>query len=312
MKSLPTAMKRRPSTLSILKEQRGLFLLLMPAVAVLVLFSYVPIYGVQLAFKDFDPGLGINDSPWVGFRYFEQFLTSPGIQQVFWNTLIISFLKIIFGFPAPIILAILINEVTHSGFKRTVQTISYLPHFISWIVAATLIQGLLSPSTGVVGWLYNEVLHAQPPMILADKNLFYPMIVITNIWKEVGWGTVIYLATMSAINSELYEAAAIDGCNRLQRIWNVTIPGLMSVMVLLLILSFGGIMNAGFDQVFNMVNPLTIEVGDIIDTYIYRVGLQQFDISFSTTVGLTKNLIGMMLLITVNQISKRFSEHSLW
>ena len=286
--------------------------MMVPALAALALFNYLPIYGIQLAFKDFDPSLGINGSEWVGFRHFEQFLISPGIQQIFWNTLIISILKILFGFPAPIILAILINELRHTVFKRTIQTISYLPHFISWIVAATLIQGILSPSTGIIGWLYNDFFHVTPPNLMASKEAFYPIIILTDIWKEVGWGTVIYLATMSAINSELYEAAEIDGCNRFQQMLNVTLPGLMSVMVLLFILRVGGIMNAGFDQLFNMVNPLTMEVGDIIDTYIYRVGLQQFEISFTTAVGLTKNLIGFALLILTNQISKRFSEHALW
>ena len=293
-------------------EQRYLYLLLLPGVLFLLVFSYAPIYGVQLAFKDFDPQLGINDSPWVGLRHIEMFLNAPGIQQVFWNTILISFLKIVFGFPAPILLAILINEVQHSGVKRTIQTISYLPHFISWIVAATLIQGLLSPSSGVVGWIYNDLLKMQAPMILLDPSSFYPMIILSDIWKEVGWGTVIYLATMTAINGELFEAAFIDGCNRFQRIWHITVPALMPTMVLLLILRFGGIMNAGFDQLFNMVNPMTREQGDIIDTYIYRVGLQNFEISFSTAVGLTKNLIGFVLLIVTNQVSKRFSEHSLW
>ena len=302
----------RKSTLQVLFDQRYLMLLMVPGLLSLIIFHYLPIYGVQLAFKDFDPSLGITDSTWVGLRHFETFFNSPGILQVLWNTLTISFAKIIFAFPAPIILAILINEVRHTGTKRVIQTISYLPHFVSWIVAATLIQGVLSPSSGVVGWFFHEILNANPPTLLADKNFFVPMIVLTDIWKEVGWGTVIYLATMSSINSELYEAASIDGCGRWQKVWHITIAGLMPVIVLMLILRFGGILNAGFDQVYNLINPMTIEVGDIIDTYIYRIGLQNFEISFTTAVGLFKNIIGFALLVVVNQVSKRFSENTLW
>ena len=283
---------------------------LVPAV-LLFIFRYIPIYGIVIAFQDFRIGRGIMGSPFNNFAHFKNFFEGPFFFRLMRNTLVISFLKLGFGFPAPIILALLINELRNMGFKRTIQSISYLPHFMSWVVLAGILIEVISPQRGILGYTYS-LFGATAPNLLAEPRLFRGLLVVTEIWKEVGWGTVIYLAAMSGINPELYESAQIDGANRLQSALHVTIPSLAPVITILFILRLGDILDAGFDQIFVLYNPLVYEVADIIDTYVYRVGLQQRQLDFSAAVGLFKNVVGVILLLTANVVIKRFSEHGIW
>ena len=264
-----------------------------------------------IAFKKYRILQGILGSPWVGLDNFERLFRSPQFLNVFRNTLLISFYKIIFGFPAPIILALLLNEVRAGRFQKVVQTISYLPHFISWVVIAALIRQLLSPTSGVVNYLLM-VVGLEPVNFMIEPGFFRPMVVAANIWKDVGWGSIIYLAAISSIDVQLYEAATVDGAGRFRQAVSITLPSLAPVIVILFILRIGFMMNAGFEEIFNLYNPITYEVGDIIDTYVYRIGLVEFDYSYSTAIGLFKNVLGLLLLLFTNAIVNRFSEFGIW
>ncbi|MCY4375634.1 MAG: ABC transporter permease subunit [Spirochaetaceae bacterium] len=302
---------RKPSLAREMLRHRYLLLLMLPGIAYFVVFRYVPIYGVILAFKEYDVYEGILFSPWVGLKHFRRLIEQHDVARVFWNTVEISVLRIAFGFPMPIILALLLNEIFNTKFKRTVQTISYLPHFLSWVVVAGLITELLSPSRGIYGYLMR-LIGADTTVLLTSQTWFIPILIISGIWKEVGWGTIIYLATMSSINPELYEAAVVDGASRWRRAISITLPGILPVTAILLILSMSQILNAGFDQIFNLYNTLVYEIADIIDTYIYRVGLQSFEFEFATAVGLTKNVIALVLVLTVDRVVRRFTGYGLW
>jgi putative aldouronate transport system permease protein len=280
--------------------------MLIPAVILVAIFHYGPIYGLQIAFKNYNIGLGIWGSPWAGFTYFQRFTTTPAALLALRNTLIISLLNLFIGFPMPIILAVTLNEIGNQAFKRVAQTISYLPHFISWIIVAGIINNLLSPSTGLVNAIITG-LGGKAVYFLAEPAWFRPILVISNIWKGIGWGSVVYLAALSGIDPSYYEAAIVDGASRLQRIWYITVPNIMPIAAIMLILSLGGIMNAGFDQVFNLYNPQVYDVGDILDTYVYRKGLIDMNYSFSAAVGFFKSVIGFILVVTVNQAVKRLN-----
>ena len=301
---------RKPSLAKELYRHRYLMLLMLPGIAYFVVFRYVPIYGASLAFKDFDVYKGILFSPWVGLTHFRRLFEQHDFARVFWNTVEISALRIIFGFPMPIILALLLNEIFNTKFKRTVQTISYLPHFLSWVVVAGLITELLS-RRGMYGFIVR-LLDLEPTVLLTSRTWFIPILIITDIWKEIGYSTIIYLATMSSINPELYEAAVVDGASRWRRAISITLPGILPVVAILLILRMANILDAGFDQIFNLYNPLVYEIADIIDTYIYRVGLQGFEFEFGTAVGLTKNVIALVLVLAVDRIVRRFTSYGLW
>jgi putative aldouronate transport system permease protein len=294
-------------------KMRYYYLLILPTIVFFVIFHYVPMYGVTLAFKDFRFLDGILKSPWVGFEHFERLFGSKYFYQVLRNTIIISSYKLIFGFPAPIILALLLNEIRHSKFKRTIQTISYLPHFISWVVLAGIIMELLSPARGAVNYI-RTLFGKEPIYFLAEPKYFRSILVITHIWQSVGWGTIIYLAAIAGIDQEQYEAAYIDGASRYQLVKYITLPSIRSVISVVFILNLGRILNAGFDQIFNLYNAQVYRVGDIIDTYVYRIGLIDMQYSFSTAVGLFKNVVGLILVLTSNFIIRRLGdgEHGLW
>ena len=248
---------------------------------------------------------------WAGFAYFQQLFASRDFLLAVKNTIVINIYHLVFGFPAPIILALMLNEVRSIKFKRITQTLVYLPHFVSWVVIGSIMKNFMS----VQGGLFNEVLGifgAEPIGFLAKPQLFRGILVISGIWKEVGWGTIIYLATMAGIDPQLYEAAIIDGANRWHQALRITLPSIASVVVILFILRVGRMMDAGFEEIFNLYNPVVYEVADIIDTYVYRVGLEQFDYSFSTAIGLFKNLVGLILLVFTNLVTKRISEYGIW
>jgi putative aldouronate transport system permease protein len=294
-----------------MRRMRYYYLLLIPTILFFALFHYRPLYGLTIAFKDFQILRGIADSPWVGLKYFDRLFSSPLFYRVFTNTLVISALRILFGFPAPILLALGLNEVRRDWFKKSVQTISYLPYFISWVVLAGMFRELLSPSQGLVNQLLG-VFGIAPRHFLADPVLFRPVLIITGVWQSIGWGSVVYLAAIAGVPLEQYEAATIDGAGRFQQVLRITLPSILPVMTIMFLLSLGQILNAGFDQILNLYNPMVYEVADIIDTYVYRVGLLQTDYSFATAVGLFKNVIGFLLVVVVNAVSRRFSGDTLW
>jgi len=306
-----TVLKKTPKwkhTWKEYKRNKYLFLMLFPILVWYGIFHYGPMYGVQLAFKDFSPVKGIWGSAWVGFEHFKfLFYQSPDFARIFRNTILISLYNIVFGFPAPIILALMLNEVRSKLFKRVAQSISYIPHFFSWVILSGIVIVMLSPSEGPVNYII-KLFGGEPIYFLANTDYFRPTLVITNIWKEIGWGTIIYLAALSGIDPTLYEAATIDGANRWQRIRNITIPSILPVVSIMFILSLGGILNAGFDQIFNLYSPAVYEVADVIDTYVYRAGIQQSQFGLTTAVGLFKNVIGIALVLGTNYVMKRMGQ----
>ena len=310
---------KKPFSRSILKPFRGyvtqyeLVLMFLPVLVYFLVFRYLPMYGITLAFKKFNLGLGILGSPWVGLDNFTTLFRTQTFLRAVRNTVIISLQRLIFSFPMPIILALLLNEVRHLRFKKIVQTVSYLPHFLSWVILAGMFLQLLSPSTGPVNHILTQWFGRQDPIFfLGDNTYFRGTLIVTDIWKGMGWGSVLYLATISGIDTSLYEAAVMDGASRLQRMWYITMPSLVPTISILLILNVGGILDAGFDQIFNMYNEAVYETADIIDTYVYRVGLGQMRYSLGTAVGLFKNVIGFILVIVTNRISRRISGNGVW
>lgn len=288
-----------------------LYLLFLIPLVQLIIFRYIPIYGLIIAFKDYRYNLGFWGSPWNNFEHFRLLFESPFFARIIRNTLVISLMRIGFGFPAPIILALLINEVRGTGFKRTVQSISYLPHFMSWVVLSGIIIELLSPQRGPLGYLFS-LMGRPAPNLLIDTRFFRPMLIVTGIWQSVGWGTIVYLAALTGIDPSLYESAAVDGANRFQMAMKITLPSLVPVMTVLFILRLGQILNAGFDQIFNLYNPLVYEVADILDTAVYRIGIFNRNYDFATAMSLFKSAIGVTLIVITNTVMRRFSEYGVW
>ncbi|MBO9610772.1 MAG: sugar ABC transporter permease [Paenibacillaceae bacterium] len=287
------------------------YLMLVPAMLGLIVFDYIPIYGVLIAFKDFRFIDGVLGSPWVGFKHFAGLFESVFFWRVLKNTLVISALKLVIGFPAPIVLAILFNELARPLLKKVVQTISYLPHFMSWVILAGIVNEILSPQRGALNYILS-LLGIRPIYFLAEPGYFVGVLIGSHVWQTVGWGSIIYLAAISAINQDQFESARIDGASRFQQIRHITLPSLVPVVTIVFILQLGQIMNAGFDQIFNLYNPIVYGVADIIDTYVYRMGLEKANYSFSTAVGLFKNAIGLVLVLGTNYLVKRFNEYGIW
>jgi putative aldouronate transport system permease protein len=304
---------RRRSFWQQVVSARVLLLMLAPGFLLILVFNYGPMYGLLMAFQDFQVTKGIWGSPWVGLKHFQEFFSNENAVNALRNTLVISFLKLAFGFPAPILLALLFNELRNGLFKRVSQTISYMPHFVSWIVFAALITAMLSPSTGVI----NQIIKAfgiRPIYFMADPGWFRVVLIASEIWKEIGWGAIIYLAALTGVDPTLHEAAVVDGATRLQRMVYINIPSLLPIAALMLILRMGGILNAGFDQVFNMYNVQVYQSADIIDTYVYRTGLADLKYSFAAAVGFFKSAVGLVMVVVVNEIARRMSDryYALW
>ncbi|WP_441911808.1 ABC transporter permease [Paenibacillus sp. MCAF9] len=277
------------------KKHLPLHLMLVPGILLLIMFHYIPMAGIVIAFQNFIPAKGFFDSKWVGWNNFEFMLQMPGIGQVLWNTIFIAFLKIIFGQVAPIVTALLLNEVRKSSIKRSVQTLIYLPHFLSWVILGGILIDILSPSQG----LLNEVISwfgMEPLFFLGNDKLFPYVLVVTDVWKEFGFGTIVYLAALTSINPTLYEAAIMDGAGRWKQTIHVTLPGMLPIIVLLATLGLGGVLNAGFDQVFNLYNPLVYRTGDILDTFVYRLGLIDAQYAVATAVGLFKSVVSLIFV----------------
>jgi putative aldouronate transport system permease protein len=293
---------------------RFYYLLAAPGILYFIIFHYLPMFGIVIAFKDVSPfgGVqGIIDAPWVGLKHFDRFLNSFFFWDVMENTIAISGLKILFGFPAPIIFALLLNEVMRVRFKRMVQTISYLPHFISWVVVSGLISALIGTSGGVLTEFLNDVTGRQWSF-LTNPEYFRWVLVLSHVWKTIGWSSIIYLAAMSNIDTHLYEAAAIDGANRFQQARYITIPSVAFVIVILFIFEVGHILDAGFEQILLLYSPAVYSVSDIIDTYVYREGLLGLKYSFAAAVGLFKAVLSLFLVLGANTLARRLGQPGIW
>ena len=289
---------------------RYIYLMLLPVVVYYAVFCYGPMSGIVIAFQNFKPALGVSGSKWVGWKHFVDFLTGPYAWRLIRNTLMINILQIIFAFPVPIIVALLINEINCKGYKKAVQTISYMPHFISLVVMCGLLVNFCR-SDGI----FNDFLSLfgfERRNLLAEANLFRPIYVLSGIWQEAGWGSIIYLATLSTVDVGLYEAATIDGANRFQRMLHVSFPGLLPIIIVQLIMRVGNILTTGFEKVFMLYSPLTYDTADIISTYIYRQGLELSNYSYGTAVGLFNSVVNLIILVMANYISRMVTEESLW
>ncbi|MBW7454371.1 ABC transporter permease [Paenibacillus sepulcri] len=288
-----------------------LYLLLVPGILFILLFKYTPMYGIIIAFKDFNIFTGFADSPWVGGKHFEKLFTSPDFALVFKNTVIISLLKIGILFPLPIIVALMLNEMRHVLFKRTVQTVIYLPHFLSWVIVGGLFIDLLSTNGGIVNKLL-AAMNLEPISFFLDNSYFRSVLVASAGWKETGWSTIVYLAAFSNIDPMLYEASKIDGAGRLKQLWHITLPGIAPIIILMFILRLGNILEAGTEQILVMYNPVVYKVSDVIGSYVYRMGLGNQDYSFTTAVGMFEAVISFTLVITGNALSRKYLQRGIW
>ena len=286
------------------------YLLMVPAILFYLLFCYKPMYGVIIAFKNFSPGKGIVASEWVGLKHFLSFFKSYYFGRLLRNTLTISLSSLIFGFPMPIIFALLLNEVHNSKFKRTIQTVTYMPHFISLVVMCSLIR-LFVADTGIIVQLMAKF-GFEPVALLSKKEYFVPIYVLSGIWQGFGWDSIIYLSALTAIDPGLYEAATIDGANRWKQTLHVTLPGIMGTVIILLILRMGSIMSVGYEKIILLYNESIYETSDVISTFVYRMGLGKAQYSYSTAVGLFNSVINFIIVYTFNKISRKVSEVSLW
>lgn len=303
--------KKEKGVLEHIMLNKSLYILLVPGLIYYLIFYYFPMYGITMAFKDFDMFSGLFSSDWVGLMHFKQLLQSDTFLIVFRNSVLISSYKLLINFPTPLMLAILLNEVRNVYFKKTIQTIVYLPYFLSWVVIAGLVVNLLSPSTGVINTLLKSMGN-EPINFLANKLYFRTIIVLSDLWRTLGWNTVIYLAALAGIDPSLYESAKIDGASRFQQIIRITIPSIQSTIIVLLLLKIGNIMNNGFEQIFLLSNPMVYDVGDVFETYVYRLGLVEARYDFSTAVGLFKSALAFIMLLSANTLARKFGERGIF
>lgn len=305
-----TKNKRFNSKLKSVIKFKGIYFLMIPGLLYYLIYKYLPMIGIIIAFKDVSPFLGIEKmltAPWVGLKHFNTFISSPYFFQLLRNTLLISLYGLMVGFPATIFLALLLNEVRSGPFKKTVQTISYLPHFVSNVVVAGLLITFLSPSSGVVNRII-EYFGGESIYFLGDPKYFRSVLVGSGVWQSIGWGTIIYLAAMAGINPQLYEAAHMEGANRFQRALHITLPGIAPLISILLVLRMGQMLNAGFEKILLLYSPAVYEVGDVIDTFVYRSGIKNAKFSYSTAVGLFKSVIAMVLIVLSDFAAKRMGQ----
>ncbi|OAB45818.1 ABC transporter permease [Paenibacillus antarcticus] len=306
-------LKRPTNKFTIFMKQIDLQLMVLPALALIILFSYVPMYGIMIAFQDYKVGNSFSSSPWVGFKHFAYFFNSPDFALVMKNTIIISLLKFCIGFPAPIILALMLNEVRRMRFKRIVQTVTYLPHFMSWVIIGGLVGSILATDNGSINMLLQKLnLINEPINFLSVPEYFKTILVSTNIWKEIGFGSIVYLAAIAGVDPSSYEAASIDGASRFKQIYLITLPSIMPVVSIFMILAIGNLLSAGFEDILVLApNPALRDVSDVIDTYVIRVGVNNYRYSYATAVGLFKAVVSVGLLTMANVVAKR-SGNSLW
>ncbi|MEK3712968.1 ABC transporter permease [Paenibacillus sp. FSL R7-0333] len=293
------------------RRNKLLWLLFLPCLLYYLIFKYLPMFGLVITFKDYNLFKGIWASNWVGFKYYRMFLENPDFLLLMKNTFLLGLYRLVFGFPAPILLAILLNEVRKASYKRLVQTVSYLPHFISNVIVASMVIMFLSPTGGLINNLLGSI-GIGPVNFMNEPGFFRIIYVLSEIWQHIGWETIIYLAALTALDPQLYEAAEMDGAGRLRRIWHITLPGISPAIVITLILNIGQVLEIGFEKVFLMQNPAIYETADIISTYVYRVGMQQGNFSYGASIDLFMGMISLVFIYSANWISRRISETSLW
>lgn len=292
-------------------NQLPLHLILLPGIVITLIYSYWPMFGIVMAFEDYNPAMGFWKSPWVGLDNFEYIFILPSIYHVIWNTVFIALSKIAMSLVLPIIVALLLNEVKKSYLKRTIQTLIYLPHFMSWVIIAGIMVDILSPRTGIVNSLLAFI-GIEPIYFLGNEKVFPYVMIVSDVWKEFGFGTIIYLAALTGINPTLYEAATVDGASRWRQTLSVTLPGLLPTIVLMATLSLGNVLNAGFDQIFNLYSPQVYSTGDIIDTMVYRMGLVQLQYSMASAVGVLKSVISCALIVLSYKLADRFANYRIF
>ncbi|WP_030160206.1 sugar ABC transporter permease [Glycomyces sp. NRRL B-16210] len=307
----PPVRRRRRRLWTDVVRYRWLFFLMLPGIVYFVLFRFWPMYGARIAFKNYIPFLGVDGSEWVGFAHFQEFLTNPDFPRLLTNTMIVAALSLFIAFPLTIVLALLLNELRLQILKRTVQTLVYIPHFLSWTVVVSITALMFSIGDGPL-WTFFSWLFDTDANMLASRDWFRPLILMQMVWKDTGWGTIIFLAALAGVDQEQYEAAIIDGAGRWQRVWNITIPSIMPTIVVLLILQTGQILNTGFEQIYLMSNSLNRSVADVFDTYVYFAGIQQGAYSYATAVGLFKAIIGLVLIFGTNWLAKRFNQQGIF
>ena len=298
----------------IMKDMRRdhlLYYMAIPGILYFIVFKYLPMGGVVIAFQDFHPFTGFLNSPWVGFKHFERLFTDYDFITLMRNTLMLSLFQIVFAFPAPIILALMLNELRREWFKRSIQTLVYIPHFMSWVVVVAMFFVLFESEQSAFQLLL-ERLGFEKFTIMMSSDLFRPMYILQVIWRESGWGTIIYLAALTAVSPELYEAAKMDGANRFRQIWHITLPGIRSTIVILFLLKLSDILELSFEHVYVLINSLNRDVAEVFDTYVYRVGLINGQLSYATSVGLFKGLVGLLLVLVANWLAKKLGEEGLF
>lgn len=301
----------KKKTLRKIRKNWDLYLLIIPIIAYFIIFKYIPMYGLQIAFKDFIAVDGIFNSPWVGLEHFERFFQSFYFERLLSNTLLIGLYELAVGFPIPIILALMINEVKNKYFKSFIQTITYAPHFLSVVVVVGILYLFLSPQTGIINQLI-VILGGEPIYFMAEPAWFKTIFVFSGVWQNMGWSSIIYLAALSAIDPQLHEAAKIDGASRLQRIWHINLPSIKPTIIIMLILQCGSILGVGFEKVFLMQNSLNMSASDVISTHIYRTGILGADYSYSTAIGLFESFVNLIILLLVNYTARKVNKVSLW
>ncbi|MEK3914260.1 sugar ABC transporter permease [Paenibacillus sp. FSL H7-0331] len=293
------------------RKHKYLYLLGLPGMIFFLVFKYIPMYGVLIAFQDYNAFKGVWGSNWVGLEHFKRLFMENDFWMITGNTVLISLLGLVFLFPAPILLALLMNELRSAAYKRAIQTVIYLPHFISWVIVMSLTYLFFSSEQGLINKLILA-LDGEKIAFLFDTSYFYPLIVSQGLWKDVGWGTIIYLAAIAGVNPSLYEAAKIDGAGKLDQIRHITIPAIMATVVILFILSLGNMLDVNFEQMYLMQNPINTHLSEVYDTYVFKVGVQQGQFSFSTAVGLFKSVIGLVLVLGANKLANRFGREGIW
>ncbi|MDG0810504.1 ABC transporter permease [Cohnella rhizosphaerae] len=294
-------------------KYKELSVMLLVSLSAFILFKFGPMYGLLIAFKNFRVVEGVWGSPWVGLLHFRRLFADPNFYTLFRNTMLINVYFVLIVFPAPIAFAIMLNELRHRWFQRLVQTTTYLPHFISWVIISGLFIYFLSPSMGVVNYVI-QLLGFDPVFFMGEKQYLRPLLVLSMLFKELGWNSIIFFAAIAGIDPQLHEAAVMDGAKRWKRIWHITLPCLMPTVVVMLILNVGGFLNTNFEQIYNFLNPLNYDRGDVFETYVYRIGLQQFQYSYTAAIGLFKSVVGLTLVLLTNAIARKASggEQGLW
>nr|WP_051620613.1 sugar ABC transporter permease [Paenibacillus sp. UNC451MF] len=307
--------RKKQSTMDLflnrLKRDKWMYILLLPGLLYFLIFKYVPMWGVLLAFKNYQPFTGFWNSEWVGFDHFRNFFQNPDFARLMRNTLLLSLYNLVFFFPAPIAIALLLNEIRKDFYKRTIQTLIYVPHFISMVIVASISYVFLTTEGGIVNSMLEQYTGHKIDF-LSNPEWFRPLIILQTMWKECGWGTIIFLAALAGVDTEQYEAAIVDGANRWRQMWHITLPSVRSTIIILLILRVGDVLENGFEQIYLMTNALNREVADVFDTYVYMMGITQGAFSYSTAVGLFKSIVGVILVFTSNYLAKRFGQSGIY